>query len=156
MNKDTLKFKNIFWLLWLKTVPLCLIRIIHSTHTPAYIKSKGILSQLQIILILLISHISSWSYQAVQIIEYSRKAQTQFTGRSHSIGAINFTAQDFNRLMQLRPFYFDIQINVSPWFAAQKTLASHVASFPHTGKLQQIISRCHSYTISLQFCRQRD
>ena len=31
--------------------------------------------------------------------------------------------------MQLRPFYFDIQINVSHWFAAQKTLASHVASF---------------------------
>ena len=27
---------------------------------------------------------------------------------------LNFTTQDFNRLMQLRPFYFDIQINVSP------------------------------------------
>ena len=34
-----------------------------------------------------------------------------------------FTTQDFNRLMQLRPFYFDMQINVSPWFAAQKTSA---------------------------------
>ena len=29
----------------------------------------------------------------------------------------------------MRPFYFDIQINVSACFAAQKTLASHVASF---------------------------
>ena len=28
MNKDTLKFKNTLWLLWLKTVQLCLIRII--------------------------------------------------------------------------------------------------------------------------------
>ena len=35
------------------------------------------LSQLQITLIRLICHISSCSYQAVQIIEYSRKAQTQ-------------------------------------------------------------------------------
>ena len=52
--------------------------------------------------------------------------------------------QDFNRLIQLRLFYFGIQINVSPGFAAQKTLASHVASFPHICKLQQIISQFHS------------
>ena len=32
------------------------------------------------------------------------------TGRSQSTGADNFMTQDFNRLMQLRPFYFDIQI----------------------------------------------
>ena len=32
MNKDTLKFKNTSWFLWLKNVSLCLIRIIHSTH----------------------------------------------------------------------------------------------------------------------------
>ena len=64
-----------------------------------------------------------------------QKSSNTITGRSHSIGAINVTTQDFNRLMQLRPFYFDTQINVSPWFAAQKTLASHVASFPHICKL---------------------
>ena len=52
-----------------------------------------------------------------------------------SINWVTFTTQDFNRPMQLRPFYFDIQINVSPGFAAQKTLASHV---------EQIISQCHS------------
>ena len=58
-----------------------------------------------------------------------QKSSNKVTGKSHSIGAINFTTQDFNGLMQLRPFYFDIQINVSPWFAAQKTLASHVLNF---------------------------
>ena len=36
------------------------------------------------------------------------KSSNTITGRSHSIGVINFTTQDFNRLMQLRPFYFDI------------------------------------------------
>ena len=71
-------------------------------------------------------------------------AENTITGRSHSIGAINFTTQDFNRLMQLRPFYFDTQSNVFPRSATQKTLASHVASFPHICKLQQIISQCHS------------
>ena len=52
-----------------------------------------------------------------EVVNRSLKADcTDFTiiGRSHSIGAINFTTQDLNRLMQLRPFYFDIQINVSP------------------------------------------
>ena len=45
----------------------------------------------------------------------------------------------------MRPFYFDIQINVSPdLLAAQKTLASHVTSSPHICKRQQIISQCHS------------
>ena len=44
---------------------------------PSLYKVQKYLSQLQITLILLISHISSSSYQAVQIIEYSRKAQTQ-------------------------------------------------------------------------------
>ena len=73
-----------------------------------------------------------------------QKSWNTITGRSHSFGAINFTTQDFGRIIQLRPFYFDIQINVSPWFAAQKALASHVASFPHICKLQQIISQYHS------------
>ena len=37
------KFKNTLWLLWLKTVLLCLIRIIHSTPLPpAYIKFRRI------------------------------------------------------------------------------------------------------------------
>ena len=50
----------------------------YTLHPPTslYVVQKY-LSQLQITLILLISHISSCSYQAVQIIEYSRKAQTQ-------------------------------------------------------------------------------
>ena len=46
------------------------------THTNLY-EIQKYLSQLQITLIFLISHISSCSYQAVQMIEYSRKAQTQ-------------------------------------------------------------------------------
>ena len=101
------------------------------------------------------SFYSSWlqtSYQPYLKLKLSsctnywiqQKSSNTITGRSHSIGAINFTTQDFNRLMQLRPFYFDIQINASPWFAAQKTLASHVTSVPRICKLQQIISQCHS------------
>ena len=54
--------------------------------------------------------------------------------------------------MQLRPFYFDIQINVSPWFAAQKTFASRVASFPHICTSADYFSEPF-YTISLQFCK---
>ena len=50
--------------------------------------------------------------------------------------------------MQLRLFYFDIQINVSPWFSVQKTLASHVASFPHICKLQQIFLSAILYDLS--------
>ena len=71
-----------------------------------------------------------------------QKSSITITGKSHSIGAI--MTQDFNRLMQLRQFYFDIQINVSQWFAAQRTLASHVASFSHICILQQIISQFKS------------
>ena len=44
---------------------------------PSLYKVQKYLSQLQITLILIINHISSGSYKAVQIIEYSRKAQTQ-------------------------------------------------------------------------------
>ena len=44
---------------------------------PSLYKVQKYLSQLQITLILLISHISTCSCQAVQIIEYSIKAQTQ-------------------------------------------------------------------------------
>ena len=111
----------------------------YTLHPPPHLyEVQKYLSQLQITLILLIGHISSCSYQAVQSIEYSRKSSNTITGTSHSIGAINFTMQDFNRLMQLRPFYFAIQINVSSRFIAQKTLVSHVASFPHICKLQQI------------------
>ena len=62
---------------------------------------------------LLISYISSSNYQAEQIIEYSRKAQIQSQEEVIQLVAINFTTQDFNRLMQLRPFYFDVQVNVS-------------------------------------------
>ena len=43
---------------------------------PSLYEVQKYLSQLQITLIHLISHISSCTYQAVQIIEYSRKAQT--------------------------------------------------------------------------------
>ena len=50
----------------------------YTLHSPPSLyEVQKYLSQLQITLILLISHISSCSYQAVQIIEYSRKAQTQ-------------------------------------------------------------------------------
>ena len=45
--------------------------------TPHLYEVQKYLSQLQIALILFISHISSCSYQAVQMIEYSSKAQTQ-------------------------------------------------------------------------------
>ena len=38
------------------------------------------------------------------------KLDIQSTGRYHSIGAIYFITRDFNRHMQLRPFYFDIKI----------------------------------------------
>ena len=57
--------------------------------------------------ILLMSHISNWSYQAVQI---QQKSSNIIARRSSSIGAINFTTQEFNGLMQLRRFYFDIQL----------------------------------------------
>ena len=46
-------------------------------HPPPLYEVQKYLSQLQITLILLNSHISSCRYQAVQMIEYSRKAQTQ-------------------------------------------------------------------------------
>ena len=77
-----------------------------------------------------------------------QKTSNTITERNHSIGAINFTTQDFNRLMQLRPFYFDIQINVSPWFAAQKTLASHVASFPDIYRLSRLVLSVILYDLS--------
>ena len=62
---------------------------------------------------LLISHISQ--VQTIKLYKLLNTAENSntITGRSHSIGAINFTTQDFNRLMQQRPFYFDTQINVS-------------------------------------------
>ena len=79
------------------------------------------------------------------------ESSNTITGISHSIGATNFTTQDFNRLMQLKPFYFDIQINVSPWSSAQKTSVSHVASFPHMCKLQEIIFQCHTIRFLCNF-----
>ena len=68
-----------------------------------------------IILFILTIDFSSAISQAETIKLYKLlNTAEKLTGRSHSIGAINFTTQDFNRLVQLRPFYFDIQINVSP------------------------------------------
>ena len=96
MNKDTLTFKNTLWLLWLKAVLLCLFRIIHSTHPPppppSLYRVQKYLSHFQITLILLISHMSSWSCQAVQIIEYSRKAQTQ--SQEEVIQSVELILQD--------------------------------------------------------------
>ena len=40
MDNNTLKFKNTLWLLWLKTVLLRLIRIIHSTHSAVHVGSE--------------------------------------------------------------------------------------------------------------------
>ena len=56
----------------MKTILLYLARIIHSTHpTSPYMKFRSIWvnSQLQITVILLISHISSSSYQAVKSVQ---------------------------------------------------------------------------------------
>ena len=49
----------------------------YTLQQPHLFEVQKYLSQFQFTLMLLISHISNCSYQAVQMIEYSRKAQTQ-------------------------------------------------------------------------------
>ena len=93
---------------------------------------------------ILISHISSSNYQAVPIIEYSRKVQIQ--SQEEVIQLVQLILR--HRISIGLPFYFDIQINVSPWFAAQKSLASHVASFPHICKLQRLFLSVILYDLS--------
>ena len=45
---------------------------------------------------------------------YSAVSYQDYTPYTLITTAVNFTTQDFNGLMQLRPFYFAIQIDVSP------------------------------------------
>ena len=70
-----------------------------------------------ILFILTIDFLSAISQgETIKLYKLLNTAESSntITERSHLIGATNITRQDFNRLMQLRPFYFDIQINVSP------------------------------------------
>ena len=67
---------------------------------------KGLHLYLVILFLLVVSRILviNFMLMSVKIRRY----------RAIIIIIINFTTQDFNRHMQLRPFHFDIQINVSP------------------------------------------